>query len=280
VFLERILVNLLLQEQNRIQWGLALRWENVGLREAGLMLCLLNFLRWWLNYIRYFRRANFYRLCCSAFASTDMQKLHTYEDRCYKWGYFTYVDESFDIETSIEDISTSDVISFMWCGRYLGWKHPELPVKMAARLKAEGYKFMLDMYGHGPVFDITKRLAEQLNVEDVVSFKGNLPNEQILKAMRKHKVFLFTSDQNEGWGAVANESMSNGCVLIGSDAIGSIPSLLVDGTNGLVFESCNLDSLCEKVKYLLDNPKELHRLSRNGITTMRSIWSPKNAAKI
>lgn len=45
--------------------------------------------------------------------------------------------------------------------------------------------------------------------------------------------------------------MSNGCVLIGSNAIGSIPYLLVDGSNGLVFESCNLDSLCEKVKYLL-----------------------------
>lgn len=259
--------------------GLSFEMGERWLKRGWVNVISPNFLKWWLNYIRYFRKANFYQLCCSAFASIDMQKLHTYENRCYKWGYFTHVDESFDTEISMGDVSTSEVISFMWCSRYLRWKHPELPVRMAARLKAEGYKFILDMYGHGVVFDITKRLAKQLNVEDVVIFKGNLSNEQILQAMREHKVFLFTSDQNEGWGAVANESMSNGCVLIGSDATGAVPYLLVDGVNGLIFESCNLDSLCEKAKYILDNPKELHRLSRNGIATMRSIWSPKNAAK-
>lgn len=259
--------------------GLSFEMGERWLKRGWVNVISPNFLKWWLNYIRYFRKANFYQLCCSAFASIDMQKLHTYENRCYKWGYFTHVDESFDTEISMGDVSTSEVISFMWCSRYLRLKHPELPVRMAARLKAEGYKFILDMYGHGVVFDITKRLAKQLNVEDVVIFKGNLPNEQILQAMREHKVFLFTSDQNEGWGAVANESMSNGCVLIGSDATGAVPYLLVDGVNGLIFESCNLDSLCEKAKYILDNPKELHRLSRNGIATMRSIWSPKNAAK-
>ena len=53
-----------------------------------------------------------------------------------------------------------------------------------------------------------------------------MPNAKILQEMRKHEIFLFTSDRNEGWGAVSNESMSNGCMLVGSDGIGSIPFLV------------------------------------------------------
>ena len=59
--------------------------------------------------------------------------------------------------------------------------------------------------------------------------------------------------QNEGWGAVANESMSCGCILVGSDEIGSVPYLLEEEKTGLVFRSRELESLTNKVKWLLDN---------------------------
>lgn len=106
-----------------------------------------------------------------------------------------------------------------------------------------------------------------------------MPNEEILKAMRKHDIFLFTSDKNEGWGAVANEAMSNGCVIVASDAIGSVPFLVRDGDNGCVFESGNLDMLCEKVEWLLNNPMERSRMAINAYRMMRDVWSPANAAK-
>lgn len=123
-----------------------------------------------------------------------------------------------------------------------------------------------------------KSLVKSLGVDDVVAFKGNMPNDEILKAMRQHDIFLFTSDKNEGWGAVANEAMSNGCAIVASDAIGSIPFLVKDGENGCMFKSRNLDSLCEKVEYLLDNENERQRIATNAYHTMRDIWSPRNAA--
>lgn len=122
-------------------------------------------------------------------------------------------------------------------------------------------------------------MAEKLGVVDVVSFKGNMPNDEILCAMRQHDIFLFTSDKNEGWGAVANEAMSNGCAIVGSDAIGSIPFLVKDGENGYTFKSRNLDSLCEKVEDLLDNPTKRKQFAINAYRTMCDVWSPKNAAK-
>ena len=106
-----------------------------------------------------------------------------------------------------------------------------------------------------------------------------MPNAEVLQQMRQHDIFLFTSDKNEGWGAVANESMANGCCLVGSDAIGSVPYLVTDGATGMIFKSCDLDSLYEKVKYLLDNPEERQRMARDGQIRLQKVWSPENAAK-
>lgn len=220
-----------------------------------------------------------YKLCSSAFASSDQRRLLTYLDKCYKWGYFTKVDSSFDVETSIKDASTSEITPLMWCSRFLTLKHPELPVQLAYSLKALGYKFRIDMFGSGDLLDKMKNLSVELDVTDVVSFRGNIPNDQILSEMRNHEIFLFTSDRNEGWGAVANESMSNGCALVGSNEIGSIPFLVKDGMTGLIFESENLDSLVMKLKCLLDNPELCLEIRRNAVKHMKTIWSPKEAAK-
>lgn len=232
-----------------------------------------------------------YKLCCSAFAAADQHRLFTYRNRCYKWGYFTKV-VKFDVEAS-RDVSTSNASGtpLMWCARYLMWKHPELPLLMAARLKSEGYRFTLDMYGSGEYEPTARRMADSLGITDVVRFIGNKPNDELLSDMRRHSIFLFTSDRNEGWGAVANESMANGCVLVASDTIGSSPYLIDDGNTGYLFKSPRtssnidkpdttaLDELCEKVKYLLDNPQELQRMRHNSIALMRSTWNPRVAAE-
>ena len=179
----------------------------------------------------------------------------------------------------------------MWCSRYLMLKHPELPVFMAARLKKHGYSFILDMYGSGEYEESAKQLVMKLGVEDVVKFCGNKPNDELMTDMRKHEIFLFTSDKNEGWGAVANESLSNGCVLISSDAIGSTPYLVKDGVNGFSFisskTSCGitnpdkkaLQSLCEKVEWLLDHPKERMTMKKQSVGLMQRTWNPNIAAR-
>lgn len=249
------------------------RWLKKGI----LNLLSPRLLRNMWYYHTLFRKKPVYKLCSSAYAAGDQYKMFSYKDRCYKWGYFTRVDD-YDIEASLDNRQATE-FRLMWCARFLKWKHPEMAIKLAARLKAKDYAFTLDMYGSGVELERMQLLARQLDVTDVVRFCGNLPNDQILEQMRCHDIFLFTSDRNEGWGAVANEAMSNGCVLVGSDAIGSVPFLVKDGENGCVFKSCDLGSLMNKVEYLLNNRTEIRRLAVNGYLTMKTVWSPENAAR-
>lgn len=258
----------------KLTFDVSERWLKRGL----INLLSPRLVAYFWNYYTVFAHQNVYKLCSSAFACGDHYKLFSFKNKCFKWGYFTRVDDRFRIHASSSTASTLSSIPIMWCARFIKWKHPELPIKLAQRLKAKGYKFSLDMYGTGVELDYIEQLTKKLQVDDVVSFCGNLPNEQILQHMCEHEIFLFTSDKNEGWGAVANEAMSNGCVLVGSDAIGSIPYLVKDGENGCIFKSCDLDSLTEKVEWLLKNPHKRRELSENAYNTMRNVWSPKNAA--
>ena len=230
------------------------------------------------NHIRY-KNYPLYMLCASAYTSKDVNQVGAYINKCFRWGYFTKVDDIAEVIQEKLFLRTDSRIRIIWCARFLNFKHPELPVKLAARLEQRKYEFVIDMYGTGKELEITKNLAKKLGVEDVVNFCGNRPNDEILKEMRRHDIFLFTSDRNEGWGAVLNEAMSNGCAVVGSDEIGSVPFLIEDGVNGLIFKSRDLDSLEKKVVYLIEHPNERARMVKNAYRTMREVWSPENAAR-
>ena len=77
----------------------------------------------------------------------------------------------------------------------------------------------------------------------------------------------------------ANESMNSGCAVVASDAIGSVPYLVKDRENGLVYHSGSVDELLEKVIWLLDRPEEQRRLGENACRTITELWNAQVAAE-
>jgi len=247
------------------------RWFKKGL----LNMASPRFIKWLFNYYRYFRKRKFYRLCASAFAAGDVNRVGAYIDRCYRWGYFINVD---GINLDTENIKlTNDKIRIMWCSRFIAWKHPELAIGLAAKLKGIACNFVIDMYGSGDELESTKELVSKLDLEDVVQFHGSHPNHEIIQEMCKHDIFLLTSDRNEGWGVVVNEAMMCSCVVVGSNTIGSVPYLIEDKVNGVVFQSGNVQSLFEKVVYLIENKKKIDDMGQKARNTIVEVWSPANA---
>lgn len=216
-----------------------------------------------------------YKLCAGAYSANDQYLMHSFKDKCYKWGYFTKVDKFFSPN---ENNHVGAVVRMMWCARFLNLKHPEFVVLLADRLKKRGVHFIVDMYGDGPVLEQMKALAKSVDVSDVVAFHGAIPNDQVLKAMRDHDIFLFTSDRKEGWGAVANEAMSNGCVLVASNVIGSTPYLIEHRVTGCVFQSGNIDSLESEVLWLIENREEMERIREKSYYIFSKFWTPEHAA--
>lgn len=216
-----------------------------------------------------------YMLCASAFTAWDYSRLGLFKNKTYKWGYFPET-KRYDIDRLMEKKSRTTIL---WCGRFLKLKHPDDAIEVAARLKRAGYDFELQFIGMGEIEGCMKELVAANGLQDDIQFLGPMEPEQVREHMEKAGIYLFTSDRQEGWGAVLNESMNSGCAVVASHAIGSVPFLMKDGENGLIYESENVDMLYEKVKYLLDHPAEQVRLGKNAYRTIVDEWNAEEAAK-
>lgn len=232
-------------------------------------------LRLFMNFRRGWCKKNHYLLCASAYAYADYQKTFNFSNRAYNWGYFPAV-KSYNIEELIKD---KDTASILWTARFIAWKHPEIPVLIAEKLKKEGYHFKLNLIGNGIMEAEIAEMIKNKNLGDRVSMLGAMKPEEVRKHMEQSEIFLFTSDFNEGWGAVLNESMNSGCAVVANHAIGSVPFLINDGENGLIYKNDDIDDLYNKVKLLLDNPERCKELGANAYKTLTSKWNAELAAE-
>lgn len=229
-----------------------------------------------LNSRKYRRYRNLYILCASAYTAADFAKTFTFINKAYKWGYFTEVKKYDDIDKVIEGKRPN---SILWVARFIEWKHPELAIEVAKRLKAEGYNFTLNMIGNGELEEHIRELIQSNGLSECVKMLGAMKPEQVREHMEKSEIFLFTSDRNEGWGAVLNESMNSACAVVASHAIGSVPFLVKDGKNGMIYKDGDVEALYAHVKRLMNDERYRKKIALEACNTMISEWNPKNAAE-
>ena len=233
-----------------------------------------------LRYIKYhfdnYPYKNVYMLCASAYAARDYAITGMFKGKTFKWGYFPAVKKYDDIVKLIDDKTPA---SILWVARLIELKHPDASIRLAKRLKQAGYKFKLSLIGNGELENKIRDMIKAENLEDCVQMLGSMKPEEVRRYMEQSEIYLFTSDFNEGWGAVLNESMNSACAVVASHAIGSVPFLINDGENGFIYKNGDEDDLFNKVKFLLDNPEKRKEMSLNAYKTMAETWNAENAVK-
>ena len=230
-------------------------------------------IRVWRLHRNNFGSKRIYMLCASAYAAADYRKFFLYRNKTYRWGYFPEAIHYDDPEALIAQKTAGEIV---WVARFLDWKHPEIALEVAKRLKREGYNFHITMIGNGVLLDeITHRVQEDA-LGDCVSICGAMSPEEVRQYMETAAIHLFTSDRQEGWGAVLNESMNSACIPIADAAIGSVPYLIQNGKNGYAYRG--MDDLVDRVKYLLDHPEEQKRLAKRAYATIVEEWNAEVAA--
>jgi len=225
-----------------------------------------------------FHNKRLYMLCASAYTARDFAMAGAYWNKCYKWGYFPEAKE-YDIAALLERKKKGKHLSILWAGRFLEWKHPEKALYVASYLKDNGVDFMLKIIGGGEMDSYMKSMVSSLNLGDCVEILGFLPPNQVRKEMENAEIYLFTSNYNEGWGAVLNEAMNSGCAVVTSHAIGAVPFLVKDGENGVVYQNNNINDLCSKVLALARNQELRIHLGNNAYITIYEQWNAKVAVK-
>ena len=248
------------------------------------------------DHVRY-RKDPVYLLCAGAYVASDFALIHAYPGKMIKWGYFPEIKDQ-DVDALMQKKRTGQT-EILWAGRMIDWKHPEMAVEAAKFLLRQGVTdFHLTMVGGGELEETLKAMVcDPLKAH--IDFAGFKSPEEVRTYMEKADIFLFTSDHQEGWGAVLNEAMNSGCAVLASHEIGATPYLVKDGENGIVFKSRDQKDLNKRLYELMTTGSaqmketgettgehalrhernEMERLGRAAYETVHTTWNPSVAAE-
>ncbi|MBR3639958.1 MAG: glycosyltransferase [Clostridia bacterium] len=258
-------------KQKKLTFVYSERLYKNGCSPLRLLKSLIIFLK------KYTFRKNVYCLAASAFTAHDYNLGLAFINKTFKWGYFppTY---RYD-EGQLLEKKRHRYLSIVWCGRMIGLKHPEYPLQLAKELAEKKVDFRLFMIGTGPLFEQCREFVDQNGLKRFVCLPGSMSPEKVRRYMEFSNVFLFTSDRNEGWGAVLNEAMNSGCAVVAGSRIGSAPFLIKDGVNGLLYRDGVYRDFFEKTVRLIEDRGFCWKLGNEAYHTITDLWNADNAAK-
>jgi glycosyltransferase involved in cell wall biosynthesis len=153
--------------------------------------------------------------------------------------------------------------NFLFVGRLMRDKFPEMPVRALARVRSRGVPATLTVIGKGPLEGSLRRLAADLGIEEHVRFTGFLPEELVIRHLQEATATIIPS-YAETQSLVLLESIACGTPVLCADAPANAasPFIRLHGC-GDTYRFDDPDSLTEAFLLLVKDPKRYRELCGN-----------------
>jgi phosphatidylinositol alpha-1,6-mannosyltransferase len=159
-----------------------------------------------------------------------------------------------------------------------------LPDAVAA-LRAAGHDVTLDIVG--PAVGQTgederaaiERAARDLGITDRVRCTGPIPLDRLMPLYRGYDIFVLPTGPGEGIPRVLLEAMAGGLPIVATRVAG-IPSLVIDGQNGLLMERASGAAVAESVGRLIGDAALRQRIIGHGYETAGAHTLERQAASV
>lgn len=162
-------------------------------------------------------------------------------------------------------------------GRLIRLKRVDIIIRGFASVVAEHPDSRLAIIGDGPCRDELESLANELGISANVDFLGHRNDEEVAACLQDSTALVVAS-QSEGLPFALVEAISCGCVPICTPA-GSIPDVIVDGQNGLLFPMNDHQVLGLRLKQVLGDADFAGRLREHSLK-QRDQFAYRNATLV
>jgi glycosyltransferase involved in cell wall biosynthesis len=132
----------------------------------------------------------------------------------------------------------------------------------------------LMVIGEGPERDQLEKEAMELGLSNV-NFRGQLPRQQTLEAMRGARFLVFTSASYENFPLTIAESFACGTPVVCS-RLGAMQEIVEDGRTGLHFAPGDREDLARKIEWAWNHP---HQMQEVGAAARREYEQKYTAEK-
>jgi len=175
--------------------------------------------------------------------------------------------EAFKLRAALVQ-EASDIL-VLYAGKFEMVKNVSLLVSAFIRLGKPNVHLLL--LGNGKQENELKELAKDHTNVHFIDFQ----NQSVMPNIYQACDLLCLPSTSETWGMVINEAMACGKAILASDRVGCAADLVINQSNGFIFENGNLKDLQEKLNILTSSRKQLIRMGNNSLS-MISSWSFEN----
>ena len=172
-----------------------------------------------------------------------------------------------NINNAKDEYCKDNVVHIFDSGKYRDYKNHFFVVDLAKKLKNDKYSnFIVTIQGQVTnteeqnYYDNLQKYIIDNDVSDKVRLLKGVPYEDMEKLFLDHDIFILASKSE-----VANisilDAMMYGLLTISTSANGTA-SYIVPNVTGQVYESNNIESLCNIIEYYLDNNLEIEKIGK------------------
>lgn len=167
-------------------------------------------------------------------------------------------------------VSSDRPFTILYIARLNKSKGIENVIKLAEDIK--GSDIRLIIVGHAEFDKIyDAKMNNFIGISNIIWIKESLPYNEVLDLYKCADIFYFPSHM-EGRPLVVLDAIANGCIPVVSK-VGSLDDIIVDGKNGYLFDFDDYKNQYETIITLYKNPKLLHELKKNVLTTQLTSWN-------
>ncbi len=156
------------------------------------------------------------------------------------------------------------IIKIGYIGRLINGKGLEDFLEAISKLKLQAlsYKFKVLIFGTGPFESKLKKIADDLDIDDKIEWRGFVSYNKVPEALSKIDIFVYPS-WHEGFGRSIMEALAMEKAVVAT-RVGGIPDLIKDGENGFLVEPRNPEALAGKIKELMENKDLREKFGKAG----------------
>lgn len=160
-------------------------------------------------------------------------------------------------------------------GRLTSQKNHPMLLEIAQKCKNMELPVRFVIVGHGELYERTTKLAQELNVSEIVHFLG-LRND-IPEILKSSDIFCYTS-LHEGFPNVILEAMTAALPIVTTNFAG-VDELIEDGVNGKTVEIDDVNAAYCGIKDYLTKPELSEELGSNAREFVESNFGMENMVR-
>ena len=147
-------------------------------------------------------------------------------------------------------------------GRFVVEKGYDVLIKVFAKVHEKHPEYTMTIYGEGPFIDQYHKLAQELGVDDFITYPGYV--KDVAASVREDGVFVLPS-RYEGIPNSLIEALSVGVPCVSTDCTPGGPMFLTKGgKNGLIVPVDDVDAMTNAVLRIIENPQLAKELEAKG----------------